>query len=152
MELEQVKQGTIFTSARTNYALGEDWKLFSWLGRWNERTQTPVNALLIQGAITLILIGLGTLTRSGFATMVAYTAPVFWFFLLLTTLSLFVLRNLEPEDSRSFSVPLYPLTPLFFCATCVYLLHASLSYTGIGALVGMGVLLTGVPLLLIIRH
>ena len=141
-------QGTIFTGARANYALGQDWKLFSWLGRWNECTQTPLNALMVQGAITLILIFLGTLTRSGFATMVAYTAPVFWFFLLLTTLSLLVLRTVEPEVTRSFPVPLYPLTPLLFCAACVYMLQASLTYTGIGALVGVGVLLTGVPLLL----
>ncbi len=145
-------QGTIFTGARTNYALGQDWKLFSWLGRWDERTQTPLNALMVQGTIALVLILLGTLTRSGFATMVEYTAPVFWFFLLLTTLSLFVLRTVEPEVSRSFCVPLYPLTPLLFCATCVYMLQASLTYTGIGALVGVVVLLTGVPLLLVVRH
>ncbi len=145
-------QGTILTGARTNYAVGQDWNLFSWLGRWDERTQTPLNALLLQGAITLALILLGTLTRSGFATMVEYTAPVFWFFLLLTTLSLFVLRSLEPEVPRSFRVPLYPLTPLLFCATCVYMLQASLTYTGIGALVGVAVLLSGVPLLLLVRH
>jgi amino acid transporter len=145
-------QGTIFTGARTNYALGQDWKLFSWLGRWDERTQTPLNALMVQGIIALALIWLGTLTRNGFTTMVEYTAPVFWFFLLLTTLSLFVLRTVEPELSRSFRVPLYPLTPLLFCATCVYMLQASLTYTGIGALVGVVVLLSGVPLLLVVRH
>ncbi|MDJ0744557.1 MAG: APC family permease [Xenococcaceae cyanobacterium MO_167.B27] len=145
-------QGTIFTGARTNYALGQDWKLLGWLGRWDERTQTPLNALILQGTIALALILLGTLTRSGFATMVEYTAPVFWFFLLLTTLSLFVLRTNEPEVSRAFCVPLYPLTPLLFCATCVYMLQASLTYTGIGALVGVVVLGSGVPLLLMVRH
>ena len=145
-------QGTIFTGARTNYALGQDWKLFGWLGRWDERTQTPLNALIVQGTITLTLIFLGTLTRSGFATIVEYTAPVFWFFLLLTTLSLFVLRTVEPEVTRPFRVPLYPLTPLLFCAACVYMLQASLTYTGIGALVGVVVLGSGVPLLLMGKH
>ena len=145
-------QGTIFTGARTNYAVGQDWKLFSWLGCWERGTETPLNALLLQGGITLALIWLGTLTRSGFATMVEYTAPVFWFFLLLTTLSLFVLRTVEPAKTHSFCVPLYPLTPLLFCATCVYMLQASLTYTGIGALVGVLVLLTGVPLLMVVEH
>ena len=145
-------QGTMITGARTNYALGEDWKLFSWLGCWDERTQTPLNALLIQGAIALALILLGSLTRSGFATMVEYTAPVFWFFLLLTTLSLLILRTSEPEVVSAFRVPFYPLTPLLFCTTCVYMLQASLTYTGIGALVGIGVLLSGVILLLLVRH
>ena len=97
------------------------------------------------------MILLGTLTRSGFTTMVEYTAPVFWFFLLLTTLSLFILRTAEPEASRRFRVPLYPLSPLLFCTICVYMLQASLTYTGSGALVGLIVLLSGVPLLLIVR-
>ena len=145
-------QGTMITGARTNYALGQDWKLFSWLGCWDERTQTPVNALMVQSSIALALILLGTFTGSGFATMVEYTAPVFWFFLLLTTLSLFVLRTLEPEVVSAFRVPFYPLTPLLFCTTCVYMLQASLTYTGIGALVGIGVLLSGVILLLLVRH
>ncbi len=35
-------QGTILTGARTNYALGQDWKLLSWLGRWDHETQTPL--------------------------------------------------------------------------------------------------------------
>ena len=46
----------------------------------------------------------------------------------------------------------YPLTPLLFCAIYIYMLLASLTYTGIGALVGVGVLLAGLPLLLIARH
>jgi basic amino acid/polyamine antiporter, APA family len=84
--------------------------------------------------------------------MVEYTAPVFWFFLLLAGLSLFVLRTQEPERPRSFRVPLYPLPPLIFCITCVYMLHSSLAYTGPGAVVGVGVLLAGAPLLFLARR
>jgi amino acid transporter len=51
---------TIFTGARTNYALGQDFSLFAFLGRWRDRTNTPTNALLVQGAITLSLVLLGT--------------------------------------------------------------------------------------------
>jgi hypothetical protein len=74
--------------------------------------------------------------------MVEYTAPVFWLFLLLTGISLFVLRRTAPA-APSFRVPLYPLTPLLFCATSGYLLYASLVYTGIGALIGVCVLVLG---------
>lgn len=137
---------TIFTGARTNYALGQDIPLFSPLGRWHERMGTPANALLAQGLVALCLVLLGTGTRQGFSTMVDYTAPVFWLFFLLTGLSLFVLRRKEPGADRPFRVPLYPLTPLLFCATCVYMLQSSLTYTGIGALVGVAVLLAGMPL------
>jgi basic amino acid/polyamine antiporter, APA family len=54
------------------------------------------------------------------------------------------LRIREPDDPRPFKTPLYPLIPLVFCSSCLYMLQASLSYTGIGALVGVGVLFIGV--------
>ena len=143
---------TVITGARTSYALGRDFRLFRLLGRWHERANTPTNALLVQGGIALALVVAGTLTRGGFATMVEYTAPVFWFFFLLTGLSLVVLRFREPEITRPFRVPLYPLTPLLFCAACVYMLQSSIAYAGAGALAGVTVLLTGVPVLLLARR
>src|SRR5690606_13874684 len=137
---------TIFTGARSNYALGRDFPIFSALGKWDSKTSGPVNAFIVQGVVSLILISLGLFSRSGFETMVEYTAPVFWFFFLLVVVSLFVLRFKEPEARRPFKVPLYPLTPLIFCGTSAYLLYSSIAYTGWGALVGVGVLLAGVLL------
>jgi amino acid transporter len=84
--------------------------------------------------------------------MVDYTAPVFWFFFLLTGLSLFILRNTDAETQRPFHTPLYPLTPLLFCVFCVYMLQSSLSYTGVGALFGVAVLLAGIPVLMLVRR
>jgi basic amino acid/polyamine antiporter, APA family len=139
---------TIFTGARTNYALGKDFSRLSFLGDWHRRTQTPTSALLVQAAIALVLVLLGTLTRGGFETMVDYTAPAFWFFFLLTSLSLLVLRTREPEISRPYQVPFYPLTPILFCLICGYLLYSSLVYTKIGALVGVAIVITGIPLFL----
>jgi basic amino acid/polyamine antiporter, APA family len=142
--------GTIFTGARTNYAWGRDFDLLNFLGRWNEGRATPINALIAQAIIAIALIVYGSQrVGGGFQNVVAYTAPVFWFFMLLVGLSLFVLRAKEPEAARPFTVPLYPLTPLAFCATCIYLLQSSLSYAGTGALAGLLVLVAGVPVLLV---
>ena len=134
---------TILMSARTLYAFGGHTPAFAWLGRWNGRANAPVNALYAQALVALGLVALGAWTRQGFATMVEYTAPVFWLFFLLTGMALFVLRIREPARPRPFRVPWYPLTPLAFCALCGYLLYASLDHTGIGALLGVGVLVTG---------
>jgi hypothetical protein len=41
--------------------------------------------------------------------------------------------------------------PMIFCITCVYMLRSSLAYSGPGAVVGVGVLLAGVPLLFLAR-
>jgi basic amino acid/polyamine antiporter, APA family len=139
---------TIFTGARTNFALGRDFPVFSALGKWNNKTSSPVNAFVVQGLISLALISLGLVTRRGFETIVEYTAPVFWFFLLLVGIALFVLRKKEPHRERPFRVPLYPITPLIFCLSSAYLLYSSLVYTGLGALVGIGVLLIGFLFLL----
>jgi amino acid transporter len=92
-------------------------------------------------------VGLGTVTRQGFQTMVEYTAPVFWLFFLLTGVSLLVLRVREPDTPRPFRVPLYPLTPLVFVGLCAYVLYSSIAYTGPGALAGLAVLGTGGVLL-----
>jgi len=140
---------TILMAARTTYAFGRAAPMFSWLGRWHPRRDAPVNALLVQAAIALALVALGALTRQGFVTMVEYTAPVFWLFFLLTGASLLVLRIRAPALPRPFRVPLYPLTPLLFCAMCGYLLYASVRHTGTGALVGMAVLGVGALVLLV---
>lgn len=142
---------TIFTGARTNYALGRDFRIFSFLGKWNEQASGPVNAFLIQGLISLALISLGLFTRSGFETIIEYTAPVFWFFFLLVGIAIFILRKKEPETHRPFRVPFYPLTPIIFCLSSAYLLYSSVMYTGIGGLAGIYVLLAGVIILIVFR-
>lgn len=134
---------TIFTGARSNYALGRDFKGFGFLGKWKTQQEGPVNAFIIQGVIALILVSFGFFSRSGFETMIDYTAPVFWFFLLMVGISLFVLRKKEPNVERPFRVPLYPVLPSIFCITSSYLLYSSIVYTGWGALAGIGVLLAG---------
>lgn len=141
---------SIFTGARTNYALGRDFLPLAWMGRWDHskpRHQNPNYALWVQTAIALLLVGVGSLSRRGFESMVDYTAPVFWFFFLLTGLSLFVLRRKDPDRDRPFRVPFYPIVPILFCLVCAYLLYSSLVYTEWHAILGVAVLLAGIPLL-----
>ncbi|NJR49581.1 MAG: amino acid permease [Leptolyngbyaceae cyanobacterium CSU_1_3] len=138
---------SIFTGARTNYALGQDVSLFSFLGRWRTQIGVPMMGFLVQGAIALMLIWMGTLTRNGFEAMVDYTAPIFWFFFLLSGIALFRLRAQDPHRLRPFQVPFYPVTPLLFCMVCSYLLYSSLVYTGLGAAFGVIVVVLGIPLL-----
>jgi basic amino acid/polyamine antiporter, APA family len=148
---------TIFTGARTNYALGRDVPLFDRIGQWDAARNTPRNGLLLQGGIALALVVFGGLTN-GLKTMVDYVTPVFWLFFLLVGVSLFVLRRREPDAPRPFRVPLYPLIPGLFCLACAYMLWSSVSYlfepwvkAGIGTVVGLGVLALGLPLLLIAK-
>ena len=150
----------VFTGARTNFAMGRDYPLFARLGDWRESGSTPANALVLQGVITLILIAAAALTaKDGFDAMVAYTAPVFWTFFLLTGVTLFVLRFKSKTESE-FKVPFYPVIPLIFCTMCGFMLWKALAYVfnpqygpkfGNLVLAGLLVMLAGIPLYLFAR-
>ena len=144
----------VFTGARTTYAFGRDFSLFARLGAWRSRGSTPANALLLQGAIMLVLVVAGSLTPDGFSAMVAYTTPVFWTFFLLTGITLFVFRA-RGGEAPAFRVPLHPVVTLAFCAMCVYMLYSSIGYIrnpdygpkfGAAVLGGLAVMLAGIPL------
>ncbi len=159
--------GLIYTGSRIYSVFGEDFRLFSFLAYRHERVQTPVWALSLICALTIILtLIVGTqsgrtlmdslsLAISGaaipwetyggrFETLVSGTAPVFWMFFLLTGVSLFVLRYKDPKRQRPFCVPLYPVTPVLFCATSAYMLYSSLQWAKWLSLLGIMPLLAGI--------
>jgi basic amino acid/polyamine antiporter, APA family len=162
--------GLIFTGTRVALKLGKEHALFRWLGHWHARRGAPYVALLTLCAISLAMIAMVSIPagqnflnhlfsllhlpevnwvgKKGFDTLFASTAPVFWSFFLLTGLSLIILRfkDAGPLTQRPFSVPLYPLTPILFCATCGYMLYSSIDYGKWLALVGASILVVGVPI------
>ena len=119
---------TMIVGARTNYAMARDWPALRFMGGWHASRGTPVAAFLVQGAIALALVGFGALQHDGFEAMVEFTAPVFWSFLLLVGIALFVLRARDGGAERPFRVPLFPLTPIVFCAACAWLAYSSIAY------------------------
>ncbi|ARQ03013.1 APC family permease [Pseudorhodoplanes sinuspersici] len=141
---------SIFTGARLYHALGQDLSLER-LQVWDAARNNPRNAIILQSVIAMTLVFFGAIARDGFKAMVEYTAPVFWFFLLLVGVSFFVLRQKDPQRERPFRVPLYPVVPALFCLICAYLVYSSLVYTGRGALFGVAVLAVGIPLMLWVR-
>lgn len=151
--------GCIFTGARAICGLGEDHRVFASLGRWSGRFGTPATAIVVQSAIAVVLIllpalggGLSERLGSGFEEAVTYTAPAFWAFFLLTGVAVFVLRAKEPQVERPFRVPLYPVPVIVFCGMCAWMLYRSLDYRALGAVVGVVVLLVGVPVYLASRR
>lgn len=144
---------TMIVGARTNYAMGEDWDGLRFMGQWESARGSPYLALLVQSAFCLALVGFGALQADGFDAMVEFTAPVFWFFLFLIGIAVFILRYKHGELKRDFSVPLYPITPLLFCASCAYLSYSSFTYAhSKGAVyISMYVMLLGVVALIFLK-
>jgi amino acid transporter len=144
---------TMIVGARSNYAVARDWPIFSFMAQWHGDRNTPAIGFVVQGAIALCLIAFGALEHDGFSSMVEFTAPVFWFFFMLSGIALFILRRKNPGVARPFSVPLYPLLPLVFVLTCMYLLYSSVMYARSqhASYVALGVMLSGVVVWLLIR-
>ena len=119
---------TMLVGARSNYSVARDWHALRFMGQWQGERHAPVVGFIVQAAIALALIVFGALEKDGFSTMVEFTAPVFWFFFMLSGIALFVLRRRDPERPRPFRVPWYPVLPLIFIAMCAYLLYSSITY------------------------
>ncbi|HTD87866.1 MAG TPA: amino acid permease [Candidatus Binatia bacterium] len=157
--------GMIYTGSRIYASLGEDYPALNWLSRWHPRRSVPVLSMLMQTAITLFLVALvGTnwgrnlinalvsligfeplswQGHGGFETLLRSTAPVFWAFFLMTGISVFVLRVRDSNTLRLWKVPLYPLTPLIFCAMCAYMLYSAYKYAGKLLVIGVVPVLIG---------
>jgi amino acid transporter len=138
---------TIIFGSRSSFALGRDWKLFSWIGQWDE-SGTPRKAIFLQCVVALALIFGASFARESFESVVEFTAPVFWFFILLIGISIFILRKKNPDQEIPCPVPFYPVLPIIFIATVAWLLWSSLAYSGWGALFGVACLGIGAVILL----
>jgi basic amino acid/polyamine antiporter, APA family len=152
---------TLLTGGRALCAMGQTSPVLARLGQWDRDNSVPRNALILQAVISLALVAFGATTADGFSAMIAFSAPAFWLFLLLTGLSLFLLRRHPHKAASSYTVPLYPLVPALFCTICAYMLWSSLGYVSfvfgsgetqrLSGLLGMGVLGLGVPVLIWVR-
>jgi APA family basic amino acid/polyamine antiporter len=143
---------TMIVGARSNFALGLTWSSLKFMGRWNVASGTPTVALLVQGGIALALVIFGTQQRDGFGAMVEFTAPVFWTFLFLVGVSVFIMHG-RPFHGERFDVPLYPLTPLLFTASCAYLAYSSTMYAASknAVHISFGVMAVGVIALVLLE-
>jgi APA family basic amino acid/polyamine antiporter len=108
--------------------MARDWTALRFMGGWHSDRGTPIAAHLVQGTISLALVGFGALQHDGFEAMVEFTAPVFWSFLFLVGIALFMLRARDGHIRRAYRVPLFPLTPIVFCAACAWLAWSSVVY------------------------
>jgi amino acid transporter len=142
--------GMILTGTRVYATWGADYAGLAWLSKWN-RGAAPIAAIAAQAAIALVLIVLvGTTTgrnafdaalhalglqglpwqeyNGGFEMLVASSTPVYWALSLMTGLAVFVLRFKDRAIERPFTIPLFPVPAVLFCATCAYMLYASAVY------------------------
>jgi amino acid transporter len=119
--------GMVLTGGRVFFAIGQDHRVFKWLGRKSSRGDTPTRSLITQSAVTIVLLWFFSRYPDGFEKMVNFTGPIFWLFFLLAGLAVFRLRRSLRTDS-GYHVPLYPVTPILFCLSSVFMLWQTVQY------------------------
>jgi amino acid transporter len=137
--------GLVFAGARIAFAVGRDHRLFRALGRWSGATGTPARALVLQGALAVVLV----VALGSFVDTVLYTAGAVYLFYLATSVAVIVLRFRDRHAVRQYRATGYPWTTLVFCGVCVFLIVAAVRYRPSIAVVSAAVILAGVPAFLL---
>jgi len=118
----------MFTSARIYHALGKQVSAFRWLGQWNERLHVPARSLLLQTVVILaMVVGFG-LRKDGFELLVLFVSPFMWTFLAMIGMTVFVFRSKGLGDKKAWKSPLYPVLPLVFICSSLFMVYRSVSY------------------------
>ncbi|MFM1895953.1 MAG: hypothetical protein RLZZ385_1027 [Pseudomonadota bacterium] len=102
---------------RVYYALGKDHSRLGFLSGTRDGSSIPVRALLLQGAITTIIILSARIDQ-----IIQYAGFTLALFSSLAVSSVIILRIRKPELPRPFRVVGYPFTPLLFLIVSVWIM------------------------------
>ena len=140
--------GSILTRARVVYQQARDGLSFGFLARLHPRWGTPHVAILVQGAVAVLLV----IFLRDFDALATYFVVVEWAALIFAVAGIFVLRRKMPDAPRPYRTPGYPWVPLvFIVGTAIGLAaivwkevwgQAEVNYS---PLVGIGIALAGFP-------
>ncbi|MES2387382.1 MAG: amino acid permease [Bacteroidota bacterium] len=133
-----------FAGPRVMMSMGEDIPAFSFLGRRNKRG-LPVNAILFQTVLTLVLI-----LTSTFEDVMTYAGFTLALFTMLTVTGLFVLR-IKFGKPKGYLTPFYPFPPIIFLALTLWTLVFIMRDKPMQSAMGLLTLAAGVPVYFLTR-
>ena len=127
-------------NARVPYAMANDGLFPKLLSVVSTRTHVPVRALLVQG------VWAGVLALSGsYDTLTDYVIFVNWIFFGLVIASIFFIRRRRPTGETGYRAWGYPVIPLIFIATTLWLLISTLITSPIRSIIGLLLVVLGLP-------
>ena len=129
---------------RVYFAMARDGAVPAFVGKLDPRTGAPVRAIVIQAALALLLVSVGT-----FDAIVAYFVFVTVAFLGLTVFGLVRLKHRWPQVA--YETPFYPVTPAIFLASITVVLVLLAAGRPFEAILGVAVVAVGVPAYALLR-
>ncbi|MFO7563855.1 MAG: amino acid permease [Enhygromyxa sp.] len=115
--------GSVLTGSRIAFAMGREGDCIAAAGDLDPRFATPAVALWMQCAIALVLLVLDLLVfGDGLEALIAYTSSAMLITGTLTVLAVPILRRRMPALERPYRTWLYPIPPLFYVGSCLFVL------------------------------
>ena len=134
--------GSSLSGARVTFAAARDGLFFPGLAHVHSRFKTPDASLVMQAVLsTLLLLMVGR-----FQSLFSLAIFAEWLIYGLSVSTVFVFRKRDDPATRKYSMIGYPVLPAIFMAAAAMLTVFSVVNDPKNSLVGVGVILLGVPL------
>jgi len=132
--------GHLLTAPRAFYAMAKDGLFFKSAAKIHPRYLTPHIAIIMLAVWGSILSTSGT-----FEQLFTYVIFGYWIFMGLTVAGVIILRKKRPDLPRPYKTWGYPVTPILFILSAVFLTLNSLVRTFWNSFAGLGVIAIGIP-------
>jgi basic amino acid/polyamine antiporter, APA family len=129
---------SMLTAPRVYYAMAADGVFFRAVAWIDPKTQVPVVAIALQGAVAIIITLTGT-----YEQILSYVVSVDFIFFGLTGLALFVFRRHLPP--APFRTPGHPVTTAIFVLACWAIVIVTIARSPKDSAIGLAILLAGLP-------
>jgi basic amino acid/polyamine antiporter, APA family len=133
--------GTIMSGARVPFAMARDGYFFKALAEVHPRFHTPSVAIVVQAALSILLLLLGANFRQLFSLAIFAE----WLFYMIAASTVFVFRWREPQTARPYRMWGYPLVPAVFVVVAAALLGYTFWNDRPNSYYGVLVILAGIP-------
>jgi APA family basic amino acid/polyamine antiporter len=132
--------GHLMTSSRAFYAMAKDGLFLKSVAKIHPRYLTPHVAIIVMAVWGCILSTSGT-----FEQLFTYVIFGYWIFMGLTVAGVIILRLKRPDLPRPYRTWGYPVTPILFILSALFLTANSLIRTFWNSFAGLGVIAVGIP-------
>jgi APA family basic amino acid/polyamine antiporter len=139
--------GVTLTTARVPFAMARDGLFFRRFGELTRRSRVPAWALIVFSIWSAVLALSGT-----FDQLTNLAVFSMWLFYAMAGASVFVLRRKMPDAPRPYRTLGYPVVPLLFVLTAVWLIVNTLLTSPLEAIAGLGLIALGWPVYLYYRR
>ncbi len=136
----------ILTAPRVYFAMARDGVFLRGVGRLHPRSRAPVTAIVLQGVVATAIALSGR-----YEQILSYVVSVNFIFFGLTAVALIVLRRRDPAGAGH-RVPGHPWTTGLFAAVCALVVVNTVAQYPANTALGLGILLTGVPVYFLWRR